>query len=39
MDNFAYAAETYLLNHLETGFKSLEFYKQILGGLPPKKEE
>ena len=39
MDNFAYAAETYLLNHLETGFKSLEFYKQFLSGLPPKREE
>jgi len=39
MDNFAYAAETYLLNHIETGFKSLEFYKQLLSGLPPKREE
>ena len=39
MDSFAYAAEVYLLNHLETGFKSLEFYKQLLSGLPPKVEE
>lgn len=38
-DSFAYAAEIYLLNHLETGFKSLEFYKQLLDGLPPKDRE
>lgn len=28
-DMFAYATEKYLLNHLERGFKSLDFYKQI----------
>lgn len=39
MDSFSYAAETYLLNHLETGFKSLEFYKQLLSDLPPKSDQ
>ena len=29
IDCFAYVAETYLLNHLETGFKTLEYYKQL----------
>ncbi|MBQ9736195.1 MAG: DNA repair protein RecO [Clostridia bacterium] len=28
--SFAYAAETYLLNHLERSFKNLEFYKTLL---------
>ena len=28
--NFAYVAETYLLNQLETGFKTLDFYKSII---------
>lgn len=32
LDSFAVAAETYLINHLETSFKSLEFYKQLLKG-------
>ncbi len=35
MESFAKAAETYLLNHLETGFKTLDFYKQLLGAVPP----
>lgn len=39
LDSFSYAAETYLLNHLETGFKSLEFYKQILDDLTSKTEK
>lgn len=30
MQSFAYAAETYLLNHLERTFKNLEFYKTLL---------
>lgn len=30
--SFAYAAETYLLNHLERSFKNLEFYKTLLMG-------
>ena len=34
MDSFAYAAETYLLNHLETGFKSLDYYTQLLSNDP-----
>ena len=29
-DSFSYAAETYLLNHLERSFKSLDFYKSML---------
>ncbi len=29
LEIFAYAAEKYLLNHLERGFKSLDFYKEI----------
>lgn len=28
--SFSYAAETYLLNHLERSFKNLEFYKTLL---------
>jgi hypothetical protein len=28
-DLFCVAAERYLLNHLERGFKSLDFYKQV----------
>ena len=39
VESFSYAAETYLLNHLESGFKSLDFYKQLLSGEPPKFEE
>ncbi len=35
VDSFSVAAETYLINHLETSFKSLEFYKQLLKGEPP----
>lgn len=30
MESFSYAAETYLLNHLERSFKNLEFYKTLL---------
>ena len=30
MQSFSYAAETYLLNHLERSFKNLEFYKALL---------
>ena len=30
MQSFTYAAETYLLNHLERTFKNLEFYKTLL---------
>lgn len=30
IQSFSYAAETYLLNHLERSFKSLEFYKTLL---------
>ncbi|MBO5755993.1 MAG: hypothetical protein J6R89_08065, partial [Clostridia bacterium] len=33
-NSFARAAETYLVNHLETGFKTLDFYKQLIGNLP-----
>ncbi len=33
MDSFSYAAETYLLNHLETGFKNLDFYKELEKGI------
>ena len=29
MQSFSYAAETYLLNHLERTFKNLEFYKTL----------
>lgn len=29
MRSFSYAAETYLLNHLERSFKNLEFYKNL----------
>ena len=29
MKSFSYAAETYLLNHLEKTFKNLEFYKSL----------
>ena len=29
MKSFSYAAETYLLNHLERTFKNLEFYKTL----------
>lgn len=29
MRSFSYAAETYLLNHLERSFKNLEFYKTL----------
>ena len=32
MDSFSYAAETYLLNHLERSFKNLDFYKTMLSG-------
>lgn len=32
IDSFSYAAEIYLINHLETSFKSLAFYKQLLKG-------
>ncbi len=35
VESFSYAAEVYLINHLETSFKSLEFYKQLLKGEPP----
>ena len=38
MDSFSRAAETYLLNHLETGFKTLEFYKQLSNELPTSPE-
>ncbi len=31
--SFSYAAETYLLNHLERSFKNLEFYKTLLMSL------
>ena len=37
-NSFARAAETYLLNHLETGFKTLDFYKQLMGNLPTPPE-
>lgn len=30
IESFSYAAETYLLNHLERSFKNLEFYKTLL---------
>ena len=30
LKSFSYAAETYLLNHLERSFKNLEFYKTLL---------
>ena len=33
-NSFVRAAETYLLNHLETGFKTLDFYKQLVNSLP-----
>lgn len=39
MESFAKTAETYLLNHLETGFKTLDFYKQLLGAIPPTTEK
>ena len=39
MDSFSRAAETYLLNHLETGFKTLDFYKQLWSAIPPMPEE
>lgn len=29
LQSFSYAAETYLLNHLERSFKNLEFYKSL----------
>ena len=29
MNSLAYACEQYLLNHIERGFKSLDFYKQV----------
>ena len=29
IESFSYAAETYLLNHLERSFKNLEFYKTL----------
>ena len=29
MENFCRAAETYLLNHLERSFDTLEFYKSV----------
>ena len=39
MESFTKTAETYLLNHLETGFKTLDFYKQLLGAIPPTTEK
>jgi DNA repair protein RecO (recombination protein O) len=39
MENFSRAAETYLLNHLETGFKSLDFYKQLIGSASNPSED
>lgn len=39
MESFTKTAETYLLNHLETGFKTLDFYKQLLGVIPPTTEK
>ena len=40
LDSFSYVAETYLLNHLETGFKTLDYYKQLsLSDLFPPSNE
>ena len=37
-NSFSRAAETYLLNHLETGFKTLDFYKQLVSSLSTPNE-
>jgi len=39
VDSFAHAAETYLLNHLETGFKTLDYYKQLIDATAPTAKE
>lgn len=39
LDSFAYAAETYLLNHLEFGLRGLDYYKDLASMLTEKKAE
>ena len=39
MDSFSRSAETYLLNHLETGFKTLDFYRQLINEFPASHTE